>query len=141
MRKLDLHSRSGEKNPGIRSHVLQETPAHLIHRAQDECVCQTSHQLRWQAGTTPSHGQPTETGLVYGHISRQDSLTKIILQGTVKGKQRRGRRMKSWMDNIKDWTKQPTARLLCLVEDQQRWRIMVAKASTVSPQRVSTTVA
>ena len=42
-----------------------------------------------------------------------------------------------YMDNIRDWTKQPTARLLRMAEDWQCWRIMVAKASTVSPQRVS----
>ena len=45
--------------------------------------------------------------------------------------------MESWLDNIKDWTKQPTARLLCVVEDRQRWRIRVVKASTVSPQQVA----
>ncbi|KAK2184433.1 hypothetical protein NP493_266g02004 [Ridgeia piscesae] len=74
----------------------------------------------------------------YGHISRQSSLAKIILQGTVDGKQCRGRPMKSWLDNFKDRMKQPTARLQRMVEDRQRWRIMVAKASTVSPQREST---
>ena len=34
--------------------------------------------------------------------------------------------------------KQPTARLLRMVEDRQRWHIVVAKASSVSPQRVAT---
>jgi len=46
--------------------------------------------------------------------------------------------MKNWMDNIKDWTKEPTARLLRLVEDRHSWHIMVEKASIVLPQRVST---
>ena len=36
MRRLDPDSRSRENNRGIRSHVLQETPAHLINRARDE---------------------------------------------------------------------------------------------------------
>jgi len=61
------------------------------------------------------------------------NLAKIILQGTVEDKHRKGRPMNSWLDNIKYWTKQPTARLLRLVGNRQRWRIMVANASTVSP--------
>ena len=70
-------------------------------------------------------------------MAHQDSLAKIILQGTVEGKQSRGRPVKSWLDTIKDWTKQLTARLLCTVEDWQRWHVMAAKAATVSLQRVS----
>ena len=37
------------------------------------------------AGTTHCQGQATETGLAW-YISSQDSLAKIILQGTVEGK-------------------------------------------------------
>ena len=40
----------------------------------------------------------------FGHISRSSSLAQTILQGTVKGKRRRGRHRKRWEDNIKEWT-------------------------------------
>ncbi|GFR83852.1 endonuclease-reverse transcriptase [Elysia marginata] len=40
----------------------------------------------------------------FGHVTRHDSLSKTILQGTVEGKRRRGRQKKAWCDNIKEWT-------------------------------------
>ena len=40
----------------------------------------------------------------YGHISRSFGMAKTVLQGTVKGARRRGRRKKRWEDNIKEWT-------------------------------------
>ena len=39
-----------------------------------------------------------------GHVSRSSSLAKTILQGTVKGKRKRGRQKKRWEDTIKEWT-------------------------------------
>ena len=38
------------------------------------------------------------------HVSRSSGLAKTILQGTVKGKRKRGRQKKRWEDNIKEWT-------------------------------------
>ena len=40
----------------------------------------------------------------YGHVSRSSGLAKTILQGTVKGGRRQGRRRKRWEDNIRKWT-------------------------------------
>ena len=40
----------------------------------------------------------------FGHVSRSSGLAKTILQGTVKGKRKRGRQKKWWEDNIKEWT-------------------------------------
>ena len=42
----------------------------------------------------------------FGHpsVTRSFGLAKTILQGTVKGKRRRGRQRKRWEDNTKDWT-------------------------------------
>ena len=126
-----------EKNPGIRAHVLLKIRAHLIHRAEhrtNDSVRQVTNYAGRQE--RPFHGQATETGLTWPHLP-QDSLAKIILQGTVEDKHRTGRPMKSWLENIKDSTKQSSARLLLMVEDRQSWCITVAKASTVSPKRVS----
>ena len=39
-----------------------------------------------------------------GHVSRSSGLAKTILQGTVKGKRKRGRQKKRWEDNIKEYT-------------------------------------
>ena len=37
----------------------------------------------------------------FGYVTRHDSLSKTILQGTLKGGRRRGRQRKSWMDNVR----------------------------------------
>ena len=37
----------------------------------------------------------------FGHVTRHDSLSKTILQGTLEGGRRSGRQRKCWMDNIK----------------------------------------
>ena len=38
----------------------------------------------------------------FGHVSMSSGLAKTI-QGTVKGKRKRGRQKKRWEDNIKEW--------------------------------------
>ena len=40
----------------------------------------------------------------FGHVSRSSGLAKTIIQGTVKGKRKRGRQKERWEDNIKEWT-------------------------------------
>ena len=40
----------------------------------------------------------------YGHISRSSGMAKTILQGTVKGARRRGRKKNRWEVNIKELT-------------------------------------
>ena len=40
----------------------------------------------------------------FDHVSRSSGLAKTILQGTVKGKRKRGRQKKRWEDNINEWT-------------------------------------
>ena len=40
----------------------------------------------------------------FGHVSRSSGLAKTTLQGTVKGKRKRGRQEKRWENNIKEWT-------------------------------------
>ena len=38
----------------------------------------------------------------FGHVSRSSGLAKTILQGTVKGKRKRGMQKKRWGKNIKE---------------------------------------
>ena len=38
----------------------------------------------------------------FRHVTRHDSLSETILQGTLEGGPRHGRQRKCWMDNIKE---------------------------------------
>ncbi len=40
----------------------------------------------------------------FGHFMRHDCLEKLLIQGKVEGKRRRGRPPKGWMDDIKERT-------------------------------------
>ena len=63
-----------------------------------------------------------------------DSMTKAILQGTVKGARRRGRQKKRWEDNIKEWTGMEFGDSLRAAENMKMWKDIVA-TSTVVPRR------
>ena len=71
----------------------------------------------------------------YGHVSRSSGLAKTILQGTVKGGRRQGRRKKRWEDNIREWTGLEFARSQRRVENREKWRKLVVK-SVVVPRRL-----
>ena len=72
----------------------------------------------------------------YGQVSRSSGLAKTILQGTVKGGRRQGRQRKRWEDNIREWTGLEFGKSQRAVENREKWRKLVAKASVV-PQRPS----
>ena len=74
----------------------------------------------------------------YGRVSRSSGLAKTILQGTVKGGRRRGRRRKRWVDNIRVWTGLEFAESQSAVENRGKWRKLVAKSYVVpqSPSRL-----
>ena len=79
----------------------------------------------------------------FGHVLRHDTLTKIILQGTVEGGRRRGQQRKSWLDNkkvwtswldnIKEWTGMKLHELLAAAQDRQMWRSLSVDVYTRSP--------
>ena len=52
---------------------------------------------------------------LFRHVTRHNSLSKTILQGTLEDVRRRGRQRKCWMDNIKEWTSLPLPELLTRV--------------------------
>jgi len=58
----------------------------------------------------------------FGHVTRHNTLSKIILQGTVEGGRKRGRQRKSWSDNVKEWTSLDMGHLLQQTTDRQAWR-------------------
>ena len=70
----------------------------------------------------------------FGHVSRSPGLAKTILQGTVKGKRKRGRQKKRWEDNIKEWTGMDFASSTRAAENRSRWKGIVANSSVVPRQ-------
>ena len=66
----------------------------------------------------------------YGHISRSSGMAKTILQGTVKGARRRGKK-KRWEDNIKEWMGMGFGDSLKAAEDREGWKGIVATSSVV----------
>ncbi|GFR76294.1 UDP-glucuronosyltransferase 2A1-like [Elysia marginata] len=71
----------------------------------------------------------------FGHVTRHDSLSKTILQGTVEGKRRRGRQKKAWCDNIKEWTGMAIYELVRSASDRDAWRQKTDSSALRSPRR------
>ena len=67
----------------------------------------------------------------FGHVSRSSGLAKTILQGTMKGKRKRGRQKKRWEDNIKEWTGMDFASSTRAAENRSRWKGIVVNSSVV----------
>ena len=67
----------------------------------------------------------------YGHVSCSSGLVKTILQGTMKGRQK-----KRWEDNIREWTGLEFGKFQRAVENREKWRKLIVKLSVV-PQRLS----
>ena len=72
----------------------------------------------------------------FGHASISSGLAKTSLQGTVKGKRKKGRQKKRWEDNIKEWTGMDLARSTRAAENRSRWKGIVVNSSVV-PRRLS----
>ena len=70
----------------------------------------------------------------FGHVSRYSGLAKTIIQGTVKGKRKRGRQKKRWEDNIKEWTGMDFSSSTRTTENRTRWKGIVANSSVVPRQ-------
>ena len=92
-------------NISYKDHVTNEEVHNRIQNAfgvhDDLLTTAKKRKLRW-----------------YGHISRSSDMSKTILQGTVKGARRRGRR-KRWEDNIKEWTGMGFGGSLRAAEDRE----------------------
>ncbi|GFS01436.1 endonuclease-reverse transcriptase [Elysia marginata] len=71
----------------------------------------------------------------FGHVTRHDSLSKTILQGTVEGKHTRGRQKKAWCDNIKGWTGMAMYELVRSASDRDAWQQKTDSSALRSPRR------
>ena len=69
----------------------------------------------------------------FGHVTRHNTLSKTILQGTVEGGRRKGRPRKSWTEDIKVWTQAEMPALLEKASDRHRWRRLSSTASSCPP--------
>ena len=69
----------------------------------------------------------------FGQVTRHDSLSKTILQGTLEGGQHRGRERKCWMDSIKDWTSLPMPELITRASCRKDWKMISSESSLMSP--------
>ena len=72
----------------------------------------------------------------FGHVTRHQTLSKTILQGTVPGSRKRGRQKKQWMDNIREWTGRKDEELIRTAEDRHAWRLLT-RTSSKAPLRPS----
>ncbi|XP_045485098.1 uncharacterized protein LOC123689386 [Pieris rapae] len=64
-----------------------------------------------------------------GHVLRHDRyhLLQLIIMGKIQGKRHVGRRKKSWLRNVREWTGITTAEeLLHLAQDETRFRKLTA---------------
>ena len=66
------------------------------------------------------------------HVTRHDSLSKTILQGTLEGGWCRGWQRKCWMENIKEWTSLPMLELLTMA-CRKHWKTVCVELPIMSP--------
>ena len=63
----------------------------------------------------------------FGHLIRKDKMQKSLLEGEVCAKRPRGRPLKSWMKNIKEWTELNFEQCIRGAEDLDYWRGVTTK--------------
>ena len=71
----------------------------------------------------------------FGHTTRNNTLAKEIIQGTVKGGRKLRRTQKMYMDNIRDWTGLEPQELCDAAHKRPRWRKISVEASKRAPIR------
>jgi len=70
-----------------------------------------------------------------GHVVRARNMCTEILEGRLDGKRRRGRQMRRWTDDIKDWSNRSVAEYSRLARDMQQWRLLVHEMISDPQQR------
>ena len=87
----------------------------------------------WTTQRPPDYRKEMQTAVVWSCLPfiRSD---QIILQGTVKGRRRQGRRRKRWKDNIRKWTGLEFGKSQRAVQNREKWRKLVVKSSVVPQQ-------
>ena len=136
---MDLDCRVREKNAGFLDEMLRR----LLNISYKDHVTNEEVRRKSQAAI----GEYDELLILvkkrklrwFGHVSRSSGLAKTILQGTMKGKRKRGKQKKRWEDNIKEWTGMDFASSTRAAENRSRWKGIVATGNSfVVPRRAST---
>ena len=108
---------------------------HFLLGARDRRLGAEHYQLPCGfTGTSSGSCKETEVAR-FGHVTRHDSLSETIFQGTLEGGRRRGRQRKCWMDNSKEWTSLPMPELLTRASCRKGWKRNSAESSPLSPRR------
>ena len=134
---MDPHSRAPKKNTSHGNEVLPQDTTHLIQRPwyQQGSPCQDPASN--QTTRRPSDNRKeTQTAVVWSCFPFI-RFGKTILQSTVKGGRRQGRRRNKWEDNIREWTGLELVKSKRAVENRgKKWRKPVVESSVV-PKRPS----
>ena len=73
----------------------------------------------------------------FDHVIRwKGNLANTMLQGGTDGCRKRGRPVRTWLDNIREWTGVKFYQLIRTAEDRELWRSRVSRAIDMSPQRL-----
>ena len=62
----------------------------------------------------------------FGHLVRRNELQRLLLDGKVEGKRRKGRQRLCWVFEIQKWTSMKYQSYIRMAEDRTAWRAMVA---------------
>ena len=106
--------------------------SYLEHKTND-CLQSEINLLRVQRERLLAAGSRREPAR-FGHVTRHDSLSKTILQGTLEGGRRRGRQRKCCMDNIREWISLPMPELLTRASSRKDWKRISAESLLMSPR-------
>ena len=69
----------------------------------------------------------------FGHVMRHYSLHKTILQGSLRGKRRRGRPRKDWNSDICKWSGMSQIEVLDAAHNRKKWRRVCVSSSRHVP--------
>jgi len=67
-------------------------------------------------------------------MHEKQHITGLGSEGRIDGKRRRGRPMRRWKDDIKDWSNRSVAECSRLARDRPQWRLLVHEM-TSDPQQ------
>ena len=62
----------------------------------------------------------------FGHLVRENELQRLLMDGKVDGKKRKGRQMLCWVSEISNWTDMDYECCVRTAENRAAWRAMVA---------------